>query len=154
MVMRFEGHERAWRNGRDVNDKYKQVVAKKALQDRIREHKRGQRSYYANSAVETDDYWWHTRHQFLERQGENILKFPKTFENLHGRVAGAAPVLVRPFSPSIASEADNATTGAAAAGQPQPQPQPEASAPTPSTQPCCPGWCSNPSPQTPSLSGC
>lgn len=105
MVMRFEGHVTAWKNGRDVRQQYAQNVERQALMDRRKEHKRGDRSYFANSDVATDDYWWHTRIQYLEKQGQNILKFPKTFENIHGRLAGAAPVLVRPFSPSIASEA-------------------------------------------------
>jgi hypothetical protein len=106
MVMRFEGHITAWKDGRDVDAEYARNVKKQGVLDRIKEHKRGQRSYHANSNLATDDYWWHTRIQYLERQGENILKFPKTFEGIHGRIAGAAPVLVRPFSPSLASEAD------------------------------------------------
>lgn len=102
--MRFEGHETAWRNGKDVERLYQRNMRKLATAEQIREHKRGQRSYHANSNIITDDYWWNTRIQYLDKQGQDILQFPKTFENVHGRIAGAAPVFVTPSSLDDASE--------------------------------------------------
>lgn len=112
MAMNFENHERNWRKGKDIDERNELLLRKDARNKRIAMHAAGQRSFYfapggkldANE-IHTDDYHWNTRTDILEKQGRNIMTFPKTFEEVHdGRPAGLPPVVRRPFSGSDVSE--------------------------------------------------
>ena len=104
MPMIFNDHETRWREGADVRKRYKLLKKNEAREKRIAAHANRERSYYFapkgkkdENEISTDDYYWNTRVHAREKQGQNILKFPKTFSEIHdGKVAGGQPKVERP----------------------------------------------------------
>ncbi len=102
--MVFSDHETRWREGADVRKRYKLLKKNEAREERLAAHANRERSYYFapkgkrnENEISTDDYYWNTRVHARERQGRNILKFPKTFGELHdGKIAGGQPKVERP----------------------------------------------------------
>lgn len=112
MPMVFNDHETRWREGADVRRRHELLKKNKARGERIATHANRERSFYFapkgkldEAEISTDDYYWHTRVHGREKQGQNILKFPKTFGDLHdGKRAGGKPKVERPFSGSVMSD--------------------------------------------------
>ena len=90
MAMNFENLERNWRKGVDINKRFALANRNHERNLRIADHANRERSHYFAPGgrndpdkISTDDLAWNTRAHAIEKQGTNIMKFPKTFEDMH-----------------------------------------------------------------------